>query len=106
MKHRFNFTGMVASLTPLPVIGVPVRASALDGMDSLLSIAQVLYFIVDNINFSRYPMSKVPVTYNSSVLSSNTSLFPKMGAWESRDVNFLSLDAYFVLRGGEVSILL
>jgi hypothetical protein len=51
-------------------------------------------------------MSKVPVTSNSSVLSSNTSLFPKMGAWESRDVNFLSLDAYFVLWGGEVSILL
>uniref|UniRef100_A0A6N2KSA0 phosphoribosylaminoimidazole carboxylase n=1 Tax=Salix viminalis TaxID=40686 RepID=A0A6N2KSA0_SALVM len=33
--------GMVASLTPLPVIGVPVRASALDGMDSLLSIVQM-----------------------------------------------------------------
>ncbi|CAH1430986.1 unnamed protein product [Lactuca virosa] len=32
--------GMVAALTPLPVIGVPVRASALDGLDSLLSIVQ------------------------------------------------------------------
>ena len=52
MKHRLNFTGMVASLTPLPVIGVPVCASALDGMDSLLSIVQVHYFIIDNINFS------------------------------------------------------
>jgi hypothetical protein len=40
-------------------------------------------------------MSKVPVTSNSSVLSSNTSLFPKMGAWESRHVHFLSLDAFF-----------
>ncbi|KAH8491133.1 hypothetical protein H0E87_023319 [Populus deltoides] len=36
-----HLPGMVASLTPLPVIGVPVRASALDGMDSLLSIAQM-----------------------------------------------------------------
>lgn len=35
------FTGMVASLTPLPVIGVPVRASVMDGLDSLLSIVQV-----------------------------------------------------------------
>nr|GMD58988.1 phosphoribosylaminoimidazole carboxylase, chloroplastic-like [Ipomoea batatas] len=34
--------GMVAALTPLPVIGVPVRASALDGMDSLLSIVQCI----------------------------------------------------------------
>ncbi|MCD7455714.1 hypothetical protein HAX54_029232 [Datura stramonium] len=32
--------GMVAALTPLPVIGVPVRASTLDGLDSLLSIVQ------------------------------------------------------------------
>jgi hypothetical protein len=35
---------MVAALTPLPVIGVPVRASALDGLDSLLSIVQVYCF--------------------------------------------------------------
>lgn len=40
---------MVASLTPLPVIGVPVRASALDGMDSLLSIVQVPSFILNKI---------------------------------------------------------
>lgn len=32
---------MVAALTPLPVIGVPVRASSLDGLDSLLSIVQM-----------------------------------------------------------------
>lgn len=34
-------TGMVASLTALPVIGVPVKTSSLSGMDSLLSIVQV-----------------------------------------------------------------
>lgn len=33
---------MVAALTPLPVIGVPVRASTLDGLDSLMSIVQVI----------------------------------------------------------------
>ncbi|KAJ4719696.1 phosphoribosylaminoimidazole carboxylase [Melia azedarach] len=32
---------MVASLTPLPVIGVPVRTSTLDGIDSLVSITQM-----------------------------------------------------------------
>jgi 5-(carboxyamino)imidazole ribonucleotide mutase len=32
---------MVASLTPLPVIGVPVESHALKGMDSLLSIVQM-----------------------------------------------------------------
>jgi 5-(carboxyamino)imidazole ribonucleotide mutase len=32
---------MVASLTPLPVIGVPVPLAHLDGLDSLLSIVQM-----------------------------------------------------------------
>ena len=32
---------MLASLTPLPVIGVPVPVGTLDGMDSLLSIVQM-----------------------------------------------------------------
>ena len=36
-----HLPGMVASLTPLPVIGVPVPLKHLDGMDSLLSIVQM-----------------------------------------------------------------
>ena len=36
-----HLPGMVASLTPLPVIGVPVPLAKLDGMDSLLSIVQM-----------------------------------------------------------------
>jgi 5-(carboxyamino)imidazole ribonucleotide mutase len=36
-----HLPGMVASLTPLPVIGVPVKTSSLEGVDSLLSIAQM-----------------------------------------------------------------
>ena len=36
-----HLPGMVASLTPLPVIGVPVETHALKGMDSLLSIVQM-----------------------------------------------------------------
>jgi 5-(carboxyamino)imidazole ribonucleotide mutase len=36
-----HLPGMVASATPLPVIGVPVPFKNLDGMDSLLSIVQM-----------------------------------------------------------------
>lgn len=36
-----HLPGMVASLTPLPVIGVPVKSAALSGLDSLLSIVQM-----------------------------------------------------------------
>jgi 5-(carboxyamino)imidazole ribonucleotide mutase len=36
-----HLPGMLASLSPVPVIGVPVPLSTLDGMDSLLSIVQM-----------------------------------------------------------------
>jgi 5-(carboxyamino)imidazole ribonucleotide mutase len=36
-----HLPGMMASLTTLPVLGVPVESKALDGLDSLLSIAQM-----------------------------------------------------------------
>ena len=37
-----HLPGMVASLTQLPVLGVPVKSKALKGQDSLLSIVQIL----------------------------------------------------------------
>lgn len=36
-----HLPGMVASMTTLPVIGVPVKSRALNGLDSLLSIVQM-----------------------------------------------------------------
>ena len=36
-----HLPGMVASMTPLPVVGVPVKSRALNGLDSLLSIVQM-----------------------------------------------------------------
>jgi phosphoribosylaminoimidazole carboxylase PurE protein len=36
-----HLPGMIASLTPLPVIGVPISATKMDGMDALLSIVQM-----------------------------------------------------------------
>jgi 5-(carboxyamino)imidazole ribonucleotide mutase len=36
-----HLPGMLASFTPLPVIGVPVKSAALNGLDSLLSIVQM-----------------------------------------------------------------
>jgi phosphoribosylaminoimidazole carboxylase PurE protein len=36
-----HLPGMVASLTPLPVIGVPIKTKTMDGLDSLLSIVQM-----------------------------------------------------------------
>lgn len=36
-----HLPGMLSSMTPLPVLGVPIQSQALNGMDSLLSIAQM-----------------------------------------------------------------
>ena len=36
-----HLPGMIASITPLPVIGVPIKTASLDGLDSLLSIVQM-----------------------------------------------------------------
>ena len=36
-----HLPGMIAAMTPLPVLGVPVDATALNGMDALMSIVQM-----------------------------------------------------------------
>ena len=36
-----HLPGMIASLTPLPVIGIPIKTKYLNGLDSLLSIVQM-----------------------------------------------------------------
>ena len=36
-----HLPGMIASITPLPVIGVPIKTASLDGLDSLMSIVQM-----------------------------------------------------------------
>ena len=36
-----HLPGMVAAISPLPVIGVPVQSKSLNGLDSLLSIVQI-----------------------------------------------------------------
>lgn len=52
-----HLPGMVASLTCLPVIGVPVKTSSLDGLDSLLSIVQMP---------SGVPVATVPINGGKS----------------------------------------
>lgn len=40
-----HLPGMVAAMTTIPVLGVPIKSKELDGIDSLLSIAQMPYGI-------------------------------------------------------------
>lgn len=36
-----HLAGVIAGITPLPVIGIPAKSSTMDGMDSLLSVVQM-----------------------------------------------------------------
>lgn len=77
-----HLPGMVAALTPLPVIGVPVKTSTLNGNDSLLSIVQMPKGI---------PVATVAIgnAANAGLLavrilgSSDSSLLQKMEAYMS-----------------------
>lgn len=72
-----HLPGMVAALTPLPVIGVPVTTTSLKGLDALLSIAQMP---------KGTPVATVAVdnSYNAGLLAvrilsiSDKSLFNKL----------------------------
>ena len=69
---------MIASSTPLPVIGVPVKGSTLDGMDSLLSIVQmpVSHFLAGQAGFVANLVSQrgVPVATVAINNSTNAAL--------------------------------
>lgn len=70
-----HLPGMVAALTPLPVIGVPVRASAMNGLDSLLSIVQMPKGVptatvaVDNATNAGLLAARILGIANNSLLS-------------------------------------
>ncbi|HEX2283358.1 MAG TPA: 5-(carboxyamino)imidazole ribonucleotide mutase, partial [Mycobacterium sp.] len=78
-----HLPGMVASATPLPVIGVPVPLARLDGLDSLLSIVQMPAGV---------PVATVSIggARNAGLLavrilaSSDVQLRQKMGAFQEQ----------------------
>lgn len=78
-----HLPGMVAAITPLPVIGVPVRSSSLDGMDSLLSIVQMPGGV---------PVATVAINgaKNAGILAaqiigaSNTAMLEKIAAYKAK----------------------
>ena len=63
-----HLPGMVASMTTLPVVGVPVKSRALNGLDSLLSIVQmpagvpvvIVVMIPHRISASRIAKNRIP----------------------------------------------
>ena len=80
-----HLPGMTASLTSLPVFGVPVRTTALDGKDSLLSIMQM----PPGVPVGTLAIGK-PGAINAALLAaavlalSDSALAKRLDAWRAR----------------------
>ena len=78
-----HLPGMVASLTPLPVIGVPVSVGKMKGLDALLSIAQmpkgipVACVAVDNAYNAGLLAARILATDDKKLTQKLISLFEK-----------------------------
>lgn len=79
-----HLPGMVASLTSLPVLGVPVESHALKGMDSLLSIAQMPGGVpVGTLAIGRAGAVNAGLLAASILALSDAALAARLEAWRA-----------------------
>ena len=78
-----HLPGMIASLTSLPVLGVPIESKTLKGIDSLLSIAQMPAGVPVGTLAIGDPGAKNPAILALSIISvSNKSYLNKLEKWK------------------------
>ncbi len=87
-----HLPGMVASHTDLPVIGVPIQSSALNGLDSLLSIVQMPGGVpVATMSIGKAGATNAAI-YAAKILSlSNKEINTKLTNWLSSQTNEVPL---------------
>ena len=79
-----HLPGMVASLTPLPVFGVPVQSKALSGQDSLLSIVQMPAGIpVGTLAIGRAGAVNAALLAAAVLALSDTALAARLDDWRA-----------------------
>lgn len=79
-----HLPGMVASMTPLPVFGVPVESKALSGMDSLLSIVQMPAGVpVGTLAIGRAGAVNAALLAASVLALEDTALAARLDAWRA-----------------------
>ena len=80
-----HLPGMVASLTPLPVFGVPVESKPLSGQDSLLSIVQMPAGIpVGTLAIGRAGAINAALLAAAVLALSDEALAARLDAWRAR----------------------
>jgi 5-(carboxyamino)imidazole ribonucleotide mutase len=79
-----HLPGMIASLTNLPVLGVPVQSAALSGLDSLLSIVQMPGGIpVGTLAIGQAGAKNAGLLAASIVALGDPSVAQKLAAWRA-----------------------
>jgi 5-(carboxyamino)imidazole ribonucleotide mutase len=80
-----HLPGMTASLTTLPVLGVPIQSKALSGMDSLLSIVQMPKGVpVGTLAIGTSGAANAGLLAVRMLSLQSTELISKLEAYESR----------------------
>jgi 5-(carboxyamino)imidazole ribonucleotide mutase len=80
-----HLPGMAASMTPLPVLGVPVESHALKGMDSLLSIVQMPGGVpVGTLAIGKAGAINAALLAASILALADPALAERLDAWRSR----------------------
>ncbi|PHS36178.1 MAG: 5-(carboxyamino)imidazole ribonucleotide mutase [Robiginitomaculum sp.] len=88
-----HLPGMVASMTSLPVLGVPVRSKALSGLDSLLSIAQMPGGVpVGTLAIGSAGAKNAGLLAASILALSDKNLARKLDAWRASQTDNVGLD--------------
>ncbi|MBK9082211.1 MAG: 5-(carboxyamino)imidazole ribonucleotide mutase [Rhizobiales bacterium] len=87
-----HLPGMTASMTPLPVFGVPVESKALSGQDSLLSIVQMPAGIpVGTLAIGRAGAVNAALLAASVLALGDPALAGRLDAWRARQTQAVAL---------------
>src|SRR5262245_41984508 len=80
-----HLPGMAASMTPLPVLGVPVNTHALEGKDSLLSILQMPGGIpVGTLAIGKAGATNAALPASAVIALSDAKVAKRLDAWRAR----------------------
>lgn len=88
-----HLPGMAASMTRLPVLGVPVESKALKGMDSLLSIVQMPAGIpVGTLAIGRAGAVNAALLAAAILATTDDALAARLDAWRAKQTADVALD--------------
>ncbi|MCC2978099.1 5-(carboxyamino)imidazole ribonucleotide mutase [Sphingomonas sp. PL-96] len=88
-----HLPGMAASMTRLPVLGVPVESKALSGMDSLLSIVQMPAGIpVGTLAIGRAGAVNAGLMAAAILAVADDALAARLEAWRAKQTDSVAID--------------